>query len=174
MSKDYSKLFTGTLGDIRQQAARRDRVISAQNQKKVVDWAQKLAKELEAKSKNTRRDFNTATIAYDESTGKYYYGRNKGIFLDNPPRNPKLFGDESHPGILPKEALNRLILGNCAEVDAINKALNDGAELKNLHMTTIRTYTRRMGESKEACANCTAAFKGRIKRNYTGWHTEEK
>ena len=109
---------------------------------------------------------NTATVVYDERTGKYYYGRNGAPFEDGYIKNPTLF---SKNGILPKESLNVYKVGNCAEVDAVNKALNDGAKLENLHMTTIHTTKYSFGKNKESCENCTAAFKNKIKQNYTGW-----
>lgn len=92
-------------------------------------------------TKTQREKFNTATVVFDET----------------------------HSGLLPPRSLNKYALGNCAEVDGINDALNDGAKLENLHIYTIHTTRGRMGEEKIACENCTYAFKGRIKRNNTGW-----
>ena len=104
----------------------------------------------------------------------YYYGRNGGIEKNGSPKSPILFGDSTHDGILPKQSLNNYKIGNCAEVDAINNALNAGAKLENLHITTIHTTPGNMGEYKRACENCTQSFMGRVKRNYTGWHEEDK
>ena len=130
--------------------------------------------ELETISKRQRAKFNTASAAYDESTGKYYYGRNGGILKNNTEKNPLLFGDSTHPGILPAQSFNQYTVGNCAEVDAINNALNDGAVIKNLHITTIHATPEQMGKPKKACENCTYSFKGKVKRNYTGWYKEDK
>ncbi|WP_034467762.1 hypothetical protein [Butyrivibrio proteoclasticus] len=141
---------------------------------KVNNWAKDKASELEKKSKRQRDKFNTAAVVYDESTQKYYYGMNRGIQLDNANKNPILFGDDHTKGILPEKSLNNYSVGNCAEVHAINKALNDGAKLKDLHITTIHTESKSMGNPKEACENCTYAFKKKIKHNNTGWHKKEK
>ena len=140
------------------------------NHEHVVSWAEKKASEL---TPTQRGKFNTATVAYDESTGKYYYGRNAGIEKDGHPKNPILFGDANNPGLLPSASLNGYKLGNCAEVDAVNSALNAGAKLENLHLTTIHTTKNAMGKAKPACQNCTYSFRGKVKRNYTGWHKEE-
>lgn len=141
------------------------------NHDHVVSWAEQKASEL---SSTQRSKFNTATVAYDESTKKYYYGRNAGIEKDEHPKNLILFGDDKQQGLLPPQSLNAYKIGNCAEVDAINSALNDGAKLKNLHITTIHATKNSMGQSKPACENCTYSFKGKVKRNYTGWHKEEQ
>ena len=174
MSKPFSGQFEGTVGAKRRHVSiDHSKDYATQNRRHVVSWAQRKAEELAAISKTQRDRFNTATVVYDESNGKYYYGRNNGIAKDGSPKNAILFGDETHEGILPKHTLNDYVIGNCAEVDAINNALNDKAELKNLHITTIHTTPSSMGKSKPACKNCTYSFKGRIKRNYTGWHQEE-
>lgn len=128
---------------------------------------------MEGVSKRQRDKFNTATVVYDESTGKYYNGRNHGIEIDHDKKNTLLFGDKSHPGLLPKESLNNLTVGNCAEIHAVNKALNDGASLSDLTMYTIHTTKNSFGKAKEACKNCTYALKGNIKTNYTGWKEGE-
>ena len=87
------------------------------------------------------------------------------------------FGPGLHPDIqriLPQKSLNDYPTSwNCAETDAINNALHDGAKLKNLHIYTIDTSPRRFGDDKPSCKNCTFAYKGRIKKNNTGWFMEE-
>ncbi|MBR4529311.1 MAG: hypothetical protein IKO80_03420 [Lachnospiraceae bacterium] len=136
---------------------------------KLLSWAGRKAYDLEKVSNRQREKFNTASVVYDESTGKYYYGMNRGIKLEHEEKNPILFGDSTRKGILPQKSLNNYEVGNCAEVHAINRALNDNASLGNLHITTIHTTNSSMGEAKTACENCTHAFKGRIKHNNTGW-----
>lgn len=133
---------------------------------KVKDWAQKEVDTLEAVSRGKRKKFNTASIVYDEESDQYFYGRNNGIELSGAEKNPELFGEN---GILPKKPLNDYPFGNCAEVDAINSALNAGAKLKNLTLTTIHASNKGFGEPKKACKNCTYTFKGKIKHNHTGW-----
>lgn len=173
MSKTLSGLFVGTIGDRNRNVTENHRYYATQIRRHVVLWAQKKVEELETVSKRQREKFNTASVVFDESTGKYYYGRNKGIEKNGSIKNPILFGDNTHDGILPKHTLNDYVIGNCSEVDAINNALNAGAKLENLHLTTIHTTSGKMGQSKEACKNCTFSFKGRIKRNYTGWYKED-
>lgn len=167
MSKSISGHFKNTSG------ARQHAGTARELHKSISSWAQKTADKLSEKSKRQREKFNTATVVYDESTGKYYNGRNHGIEIDHEKKNPMLFGDTRHPGILPKESLNAYAVGNCAEIHAVNKALNDGADLKNLKMYTIHTTKSSFGKPKESCENCTHALKGRIKENYTGWKDGE-
>ncbi len=140
--------------------------IRAYSRERVKEWAEKKRSELTGK---TKKNFNTACVVYDSETGKYYYGRNGGYHEKDYVRNPQLFGDETHVGILPHTSLNIYPVGNCAEVDAVNRALNDGAKLSNLHMTTIHVTKKQFGDYKPACQNCTYSFKGRISENFSGW-----
>jgi len=162
MSKSYSYLFSGTKGSITHDKS----VIKSVSHGKIKAWAREKMNTLSGKAKSS---FNTACIVYDESTGKCYYGRNGGYNADGYEKNPLLFGDSSHNGILPKSSLNKFPVGNCAEVDAVNKALNDGAKLCNLHITTINATKKSFGKYKPSCENCTNTFKGRVKENYSGW-----
>lgn len=169
MSKGASGLFYGTLGSNPNPKFNNDvyvAITKALMHLSVQAWARQKYSELTGK---TKKNFNTACIAFDQKTGKYYYGRNAGYREEGYVRNPILFGDSTHKGILPKQSLNKYPIGNCAEVDAINHALNDGAELKNLHITTIHTSKKQFGEYKKSCENCTYAFHGRILNNYSGW-----
>ncbi len=168
MSKDSSGLFSGTRGANASTSKRSNAVIKAYSKQRVKDWVKK---QFETLPNNIKKKMNTATVVYDEKTGKYYYGRNGAPYEAGYVKNPKLFGKN---GILPKESLNGYRVGNCAEVDAINQALNAGANLKDLHMTTIHTTKSSFGKAKEACENCKEAFKDRIKQNYTGWKGDKK
>ena len=132
----------------------------------VMEWAQTTINKLPKKFK---RIINTACIVFDAKSEKYYYGRNGGYLAEGYERNPIIFGDESNKGILPDKKLNEYPVGNCAEVDAANRALNDHAELGNLFMLTIHTTKNKFGEYKESCKNCEYTFKGRIKHNFSGW-----
>lgn len=170
MSKSSSGLFSGTKGDISKN--RSSGSIRSDCKQHVKSWASKEATKLSSQSKTQREKFNTATVVFDESTKKYYYGRNGGIKKNNSFKNPILFGDNKNPGLLPATSLNNYSLGNCSEVDAINNALNAGAKLSNLHITTIHTTKNNFGKNKRACENCTYSFKGKVKRNYTGWHNK--
>lgn len=86
-------------------------------------------------------------------------------------KNPLLFSEN---GIFLEKSLNNYPVGNCAEVDAINQALNSGAKLENITIYTIHTTKGHVGRRKEACENCTFAFKGKIKKNHTGWKAKGK
>ena len=162
MSKDYSHLFSGTSGSRHTSSE-----IKTYSKGKLTSWAKEQKEGMSGKQK---QKFNTACIVYDEKTGKCYYGRNAGI--------PN-YGASIHPdlqAILPKEKLCKNEIGNCAEVDAVNKALKAGAKIKNLHMTTIHTNEtskHSFGDYKAACPNCKATFKGHIKKNYSGWEGDE-
>ena len=137
---------------------------------KLDSWAKREISKLEKISRRQRDMFKVACVVIDTKTGKRYYGRNKGMLQPNhPPKNPILFGDSTHSGLLPKNSLNDYPIGNCAEVHAVNKALNAGAKLGNLYMTTIDVTKGNYGRLKESCQNCKYTFKGRIKKNYAGW-----
>lgn len=75
--------------------------------------------------------------------------------------------------MLPTAPLNHLKIGNCAEVDAVNQALNAGAHIGNLRIRTIYADEKRFGQDKPACLNCTYTFKGRVKGNYSGWTSKK-
>lgn len=53
---------------------------------------------------------------------------NKGIKLSRDKMN-KIMSD-----ILPEQSLNRYKVGNCAEVDAVNQALNNNANLEDMYI----------------------------------------
>ncbi|WP_288886038.1 hypothetical protein [uncultured Eubacterium sp.] len=167
MSKSNSNHFSNTRGKRISQG-----IIPSNQKKRVIDWARKVAAALDMKSKRQRDKFKSACIVFDEKTGNVYFGRNGGIdkTASNTTKNPILFGNSTTKGILPKESLNNYPTPwNCAETDAINKALNSGAKLENLHIFTIDTTKKNFGKDKASCINCTIAYKGRIKKNNSGW-----
>ena len=160
MSKTDSHQFAGTKG---QKIAQGMNPENLKNQ--LVAWSNEVISLMPKNISNRQRQkFNTACVVFDETTGKLYFGRNGGI---------DKFGDELHPileKILPEEPLNDLPTSwNCAETDAINRALHDGVRLENMRIYTIDTRPKSMGVPKKCCENCTCAYKGRIKKNYTGW-----
>jgi hypothetical protein len=122
-------------------------------QKSVDEWV-RLQRQL-ATSNNQLREFNTATILYDKLTGKYYYGANRGIFVS---------GTEIHPTLtnkLPKTSTNAYKLGNCAECDAVNQALRDGANWGDLQMHTVGVeWNTGKIFPKPLCSNCEITFIG--------------
>jgi len=143
--------------------------IKADSLNHVIDWAVKKRDELTGK---TKKNFNTACVVYDSENNKYYYGRNGGYHEDGYVRNPLLFGDTNVKGLLPHTSLNKYPIGNCAEVDAVNRALNAGAKLNNLYMTTIHVTKNKFGTYKPACENCTFTFRGKVSDNFSGWFEE--
>ena len=161
MSKGYSGHFKKTKG-MRHGKGTLRRL----QRQTLAEWAKK---KLASLGRRKAKAINTACLAYDERTGKTYFGINKGISLNGSPKNPIIFGNETSLGLLPKDSLNQYPLGNCAEVDAINNALNDGAKLENLHIFTAHVTKGKFGQAKCACQNCTQAFRGKIKSNNSGW-----
>ena len=164
MSKGLSNLFSGTRGEKAASAIKPSVQRAA-----VKEWADKTSAELAAISKRQRDKFKTACVAVNERTGEMYFGKNGGIGRDGAGLHPKL------KSILPDKPLNNYPTPwNCAESDAINRALHAGANLEDIHIYTISTTLRgsgdnKYGHDKKSCENCTAAFKGRIRRNNTGW-----
>ena len=106
-----------------------------------------------ATSKTQAAKFNTGTVVYDASTGQYYYGMNRGVQISGDTLNPTL------SKMLPEKSLNNYKLGNCAEVDAVNQALNNGANMKDLYMYTIDVNS---GAAKGMCGNCSYTFNGNV------------
>ena len=160
MSKASSHQFSGTKGERIAQG------LKPENQRaKLVDWANDVVSRMpENVSKRKREKFYTACVAFDETTGQLYFGRNGGI---------DRFGPDLHPTIKnilpPANYAGFPTTWNCAETDAINNALHAGASLSNLHIYTISALPHNFGSVKKACENCTYMYKDRIKKNNTGW-----
>ncbi|MDO4498627.1 MAG: hypothetical protein Q4B51_03265 [Coriobacteriaceae bacterium] len=161
MGSGISGIYSGTYGSSQSSSPHS----ATSMHKSVTDWAQRMQKELKGGQK---KRFNTACAVVDTQTGHTFYGRNRGIEETGSPKNPILFGDGTHGGIMPTASLNEYSVGNCAEAHAVNSALNAGAKLENLQMITVHVTRKSFGELKEACENCTYAFRGRIKGNYSG------
>ena len=162
MGSGNSGIYSGTHGSSQSSSSHS----AASMHKSVTNWAQRMQSELTGGQK---KRFNTACAVVDTETGQIFYGRNRGIEETGSSKNPILFGNGDHGGILPSTSLNGYSVGNCAEAHAVNTALNAGAKLENLQMITVHATRKSFGELKEACENCTHAFKGRIKGNYSGW-----
>ncbi len=166
MGSSYSGKYGNTFGS--KNEGTKTKNIGSKLTKDVKAWATKKAESLSPKE---RKVFTTACVAIDTKTGDEYFGRNKGIFLEKQKKNPLLFGEK---GLLPKRSQNGFPLGNCAEVHAINKALNAGVKIEDIQIKVIRTTKNYFGNNIRSCQNCTYTFKGKIKRNYSGWYKEEK
>ena len=69
--------------------------------------------------------------------------------------------DEKLANILPEKSVDirYKVVGNCAEVDAVNKALIDGAKMDNL---VLYTYDIINDIPKGMCENCIFTFRGRV------------
>ena len=137
----------------------------------ISEWA-RMQKSL-ANSNGKIREFNTASVIFDSKTGQYYYGMNKGIKLSGDKMNKTL------SDILPEKSLNDFKLANCSEVDGVNQALNNNANLEDLYIYTIKTNTDKFrapmdnfGKPKPACENCTYAFKARVGDIISGYKGE--
>lgn len=108
-----------------------------------------------ANSNNQLRQFNTATVVHNKSTGKFYYGANKGIAKS---------GSDIHETLarnLPETSTNSYKLGNCSECDAVNQALHDGGNWGDLQMHTVGIQWNSGNTfSKPLCSNCDITFKG--------------
>ena len=117
----------------------------------VTEWAR--MEESLANSNRQLNKFNTASVAYDGATGNYYYGMNRGVQVSGDSLNSSL------KSWLPERSLNQYRLGNCAEVDAVNQALNGGADINNLYLYTINTKNNL---PKAMCENCVYTFINRV------------
>jgi hypothetical protein len=111
----------------------------------VSEWA-RMQKSLASKTQASK--FNTATVVYDSKTGQYFYGMNRGIRISGNKMNPTLSSR------LPEKSLNKFKLGNCAENDAVNQALNAGSNIDDLTMHTIGIKRDGTIFMKPQCENC--------------------
>jgi hypothetical protein len=103
----------------------------------------------ELKSTLPKGELPRATsAAVDAKTGTVYYG-DSGSVSNN--INPAL------QSRMPPSSLEPWSIGNCAEFNAANNALNAGARLKDLVITTVKVKT---GDPFEMCRNCALIFKG--------------
>ena len=160
MSKSDSNQFKGTKGERIAQGLKPENL-----REHLIKWANEVVSRMpENVSKRQRERFNTACVAFDEETGNMYYGKNGGIDKSCGGIHPDL------KRILPEKSLNDyLTTWNCAETDAINQALKSGANLKNIRIYVVNVRPDKFGTKKKSCENCTFIYKGRIKKNYTGW-----
>ena len=131
----------------------------------LLSWAYDVVKRMPKDVSNKKRNrFNTACVVFDEASGKLYFGRNGGIDKFRDKRHPKL------DRILPPKSLTRYTTTwNCAESDAINRALWAGVRLRDMRIYVVEVRINKMGVEKISCKNCTYAYKRRIKKNFTGW-----
>ena len=88
----------------------------------------------------------------DTSTGQVYLGQSGTKPTNLAPQVRKR---------MPAKSREKWDVNNCAEVDAYNKAIKDGANPRNLQMHTVETKT---GAPAPRCKNCqqTTAAVGRV------------
>lgn len=86
--------------------------------------------------------------ALDIKTGQIYFG-DSGVVSEN--INVILIEQ------MPKTSMTNWAVANCAEFNAVNNALNAGARINNLVVTTVRVKTLAM---ERMCANCSISLKG--------------
>ncbi len=93
-----------------------------------------------------------ATVTYDSKLGTYSYAYNSEIVgMTDDMLNATLRGMRAKT--------------SCAEIQAVNKALNSGSKLSNLHIYTINTQT---GSAAYACRVCSRVLNGKVAAIYTG------
>ena len=83
-------------------------------------------------------------------------GKTRKMYSGNSGEKP----DDIHPDLLakmPEQSMEKWSVNNCAEFAACNKALNDGAEMKNLQIHTVDVKT---GTPEPRCANCQVTTQG--------------
>lgn len=104
------------------------------------------AKELQKLPASKRPTMTSAAV--DVNTGNIYYG-NSGSISNN--INSTLIDS------MPKSSLTNWKVANCAEFNAVNNALNAGANMSNLVVTTVRVKTLTLASM---CFNCQASLQG--------------
>ena len=100
-------------------------------------------------AKTSKRKMPRAvTVLVDKLTGKKYIGASKGV-------TDAATLETSTAARLPAESLEEWTTHNCAEVDALNKAIKDGAKPENLVQHTVK-IERQTGEITDyaRCKNC--------------------
>jgi hypothetical protein len=99
------------------------------------------------------------TAIVDTKTGRVYYGRSGGL-VNTMEKNPMLVSEiekvKNQAKIkVGKETFTDWDVSNCAECDALNQALNDGADIKNLEMHTVKIDKKTGAVTDfERCDNC--------------------
>lgn len=118
---------------------------------KAAKEAKKWADELAQKSKKKP---HVITVVVDSKTGKVYKGTNKGVKnLDDV--------DDALKKKLPNPSKEKWSSHNCAEVDAYNQALKDGAKWEDLQHHTLGRGENGSFGSKAPCRNCAETFLGK-------------
>jgi RHS repeat-associated protein len=93
------------------------------------------------------------TAVLDKTTGRVYYGRS-GVLKSIEELEPTL------KEMIPKESLEKWIVTNCAECDALNSALKGGAKVEDLEMHTLKIDKKTGTVSDfERCQNCKVTTK---------------
>lgn len=119
------------------------------NSPKAEEIAVKTAEEIIATTSKGKLP-RAVTVVVDTRTGEVYNGISGGLKdLTVDQLNPKL------QKLLPKESLEKWDVTNCSECDAVNKALNNGANVSDLEMHTVKIDAKTGKiENFERCNNC--------------------
>lgn len=125
-------------------------IIASAAATKAVDLAQQRVSQLKEGLSNTKiSNLPRATsTAVDRFTGKVYQAESGTI--------PKVI-DPLLKSRIPNPSLTKAPVVNCVESNAVNKALLDGAKIKNLH---VATYIIRQGTPFKMCPNCQITILG--------------
>ena len=120
---------------------------SPDNSKSLPELREKLLCHIEEQQYSNSSRPTCSSVVYDTVKNSYYYGRSNwaGISI-----NTEL------EALVPSESLaswNNVY--NCAEMDAINQALNKGSNLEYLQLYTVYTKT---GNPAVMCENCFYSF----------------
>ena len=122
-----------------------------------------IEQELKARAEAYRQSLNTdatidnaklkfATVTYDSKLGAYTYAYNSEIVgMTDDMLNATLRGMSART--------------SCAEIQAVNKALNAGSKLSNLYIYTVNVQT---GGAAYACRVCSRILNGKVAAIFTG------
>ena len=97
-----------------------------------------------------------SSVVVDARTGKVYHGVS---------RSGRSVPDKIHPTLrsrMPNPSLEAWEPANCAEFNALNRALLDGASLNDLFIYTVRPGGRFGPTPLARCANCRITTAGAI------------
>lgn len=122
------------------------------------EQAHKAAKEILESGRSKTKLPRAVSAAVDKRTGKVYIGESGRVKSPREDIVPELKNK------FPAESQEVHPPDNCAEVDAANEAMKDGARYKDLEIETVK-IDKRTGEVTdfEPCENCKVTFEDKFK-----------
>ena len=119
----------------------------------LINWAERNRADLETHPEVAAHNPRYVSVVYDSANDAYYYGYS-GWNYNHPEYSihPELQGRT--PSVSLESGWDTY---NCAEMCAVNNALNNGADYGNLQMYTMNRTTQ---ESARMCDNCYSTFAG--------------